>query len=295
MELRQLEYLLAVARHGHFTRAAEELHVAQPAVSQQLRRLERDVGFELIDRTNRSLTAAGEILATRASRALSELEAARAELEQLGGLERGTVRVGAIHWLAPFDLAAALSEFTSRHPGIDITLREEDATRMLDMLGDGQLDLVLHNISAATERVDFEQRVMFTEELVVIAAETAEMAGRRSITLEEMANRRIVAFRRGAAFRDITDQAFAVLGLSPRIALESSDLVTIRSLVAEGLGIALMPRSLAEMPGQPVAQLAVEPADLTRSVALTRRSDHAIAPAAGALWDHLNQWLDEHR
>ncbi len=92
MELRQLEYLLAVARHGHFTRAAEELHVAQPAVSQQLRRLEDEVGLDLIDRSNRSLTAAGEVLARRASRALSELEAARSELQQLIGVEKDIVR-----------------------------------------------------------------------------------------------------------------------------------------------------------------------------------------------------------
>lgn len=293
MELRQLEYLLAVARHGHFTRAAEELHVAQPAVSQQLRRLEREVGLELIDRSSRSLTAAGDILAQRASRALHELEAARSELQQLSGLQRGVVRLGAIHWLAPFDLAAALGGFTSEHVGIDIGLREEDAERMLDMLQDGQLDLVMHNVSPATVRDGIDQRIMFSEELVVMASVSSDLAGRTSISLAEVAERRVVAFRRGAAFREIADQAFTNLGLSPRIALESSDLVTIRSLVAEGLGVALMPRSLAETPGRGITQLAVEPGRLERSVALAWRNDHSLSPAAQALLTHFHQWLDD--
>jgi DNA-binding transcriptional LysR family regulator len=164
---------------------------------------------------------------------------------------------------------------------------------MLDMLQAGQLDLVIHNVSATTTRDNVEQRIMFSEELVVVASLTSDLAGRSSISLEEVANRRVVAFRRGAAFRDIADQAFARLGLSPRIALESSDLVTIRSLVAEGLGISLMPRSLAETPGKPITQLTVKPEGLTRSVSLAWRSDHPGSPAAGALLDHLHRWLDE--
>ena len=134
---------------------------------------------------------------------------------------------------------------------------------------------------------------MFSEELVVVASVTSALAGRSSISLEEVADLRVVAFRRGAAFRDIADQAFTNLGLLPRIALESSDLVTIRTLVAEGLGIALMPRSLAEAPGEPITHLTVEPEGLTRSVALAWRGDQPLSPAARALLAHLHRWLDD--
>src|SRR4051812_13504293 len=127
MDLRRLRYFAALAEHGHFTRAAESLHVAQPALSQQIRRLEEELGLPLVHRTTRrvALTEAGELLAARARRILAEVDAASAEMADLAGVRAGRVVVGAMQSLGAFDLSALLAAFHERHPGVELTVREE--------------------------------------------------------------------------------------------------------------------------------------------------------------------------
>ena len=150
--LRQLDHLVALAESGSFTGAARALHVAQPAVSQTIRAIERTSGVEVYDRTLRRLTAAGEILVARARRARSELDAASGEIERLRGVVEGHLRVGAIHWLEPFDMAQALGRFRAAYPGVRLSLVEADASVMLDRLQDAALDVVMHNRGPASDR-----------------------------------------------------------------------------------------------------------------------------------------------
>src|SRR5690242_16185022 len=119
MDLRQLQYLVAIADELHFTRAAERVHVAQPALSQQIRRLEQEVGLALVERTTRrvALTEAGEQLVARAQRILGEVDAARADLAALAGVRAGRLVIGAMQSLGPVDLSALLSAFHAAHPG----------------------------------------------------------------------------------------------------------------------------------------------------------------------------------
>src|SRR5688572_23970928 len=127
MELRQLRYLVTLADERHFTRAAALLHIAQPALSQQIRRLEDELGIALVDRTTRhvALTAAGERLVARARRVLAEVEAATAELSELSGIRTGRVVIGAMRSTGPFDLSALLAAFHARHPGVELLVHEE--------------------------------------------------------------------------------------------------------------------------------------------------------------------------
>src|SRR5215216_7210819 len=136
MELRQLRYLVTLADEQHFTRAAALLHIAQPALSQQIRRLEDELGIALVDRTTRhvSLTAAGERLVARARRALAEVEAATAELSELSGIRTGRVVIGAMRSTGPFDLSALLAAFHALHPGVELVVREEPSELMLQHL-----------------------------------------------------------------------------------------------------------------------------------------------------------------
>jgi LysR family transcriptional regulator, transcription activator of glutamate synthase operon len=144
VELRQLRYFDAVVRHGGFTRAAEHLHVAQPAISAQIRRLESELGATLLARTTRrvQLTHAGELFLARTRRVLTELDAGRAELGQLADVLRGRVRIGAVEALNPFDLPGALAEFHTRYPGVELVLRSMSmGQQLLTALDANDLDL----------------------------------------------------------------------------------------------------------------------------------------------------------
>src|SRR5215207_1040329 len=126
MEMRQLRYLVALADERHFTRAAARLHIAQPALSQQIRRLEDEVGEALVD---------------RARRALGEVDAATAELSELAGVRTGRVVIGAMRSTGPFDLSALLAAFHGRHPGVELVVREEPSELMLQHLHADTLDV----------------------------------------------------------------------------------------------------------------------------------------------------------
>src|SRR3954449_9615856 len=144
MELRQLEYFVAVARHRHFTRAAEALYVTQPALSQQVRRLEAELGLALFRRTSRGveLTPAGTDLLVHAEKVLAEVAQARAEMDRHTGVSRGVVRVAATAADAP-RLPAALAAFHAEHPGIQIALRQGSAAEVADLVRRGAVDVAV--------------------------------------------------------------------------------------------------------------------------------------------------------
>jgi DNA-binding transcriptional LysR family regulator len=293
MDLRQLTYLDAVARNESFTAAAKELYVAQPAVSQAIKQLERELGVTLIDRASRRPTEAGDLVLVRARQAFAELDAARTQVGELVGLERGTLRAGAIHWLEPLDLPVLLHAYTTRYPGITVSLHEYDARIMFDMLLDRQMDIVFSNISPGTDvPAGLEQEVLFTEPLVVGVSPDHALAQRDSISLSDLADEPFIGFRSGSAFRDTVDDAFAQALAVPDVRYESSDLMTVRRLAAAGLGAALMPQSLAAFPGSSVTVLTVDPSPPERTVALTWRSDLTDSPAAQAFLEMALSWVN---
>src|SRR6059058_5583039 len=165
MDVRQLRYFEAVARHRHFTRAAQELHVAQSALSHQVRRLERELGVELLSRTTRSVepTEAGRLVVTRARAIFGEADALVGEVDELRGLVRGRVTVGALLFGGELDIPAILAAFTSEFPQVEVGVREGTAQRMLDMLQEGSLDLAFALEHEPREEV--ERLALSSEEL----------------------------------------------------------------------------------------------------------------------------------
>jgi LysR family transcriptional regulator, transcription activator of glutamate synthase operon len=285
MELRQLRYFAAVALHRHFTRAAEELHVAQPALSQQIRRLERELGLELFVRSTRrvALTEAGELLLPRAQRVMAELDDARAELEQLTGLIRGRVGVGAIP-LAPLDLPGMLAEFRGRHPGVAVYMREETLDGMLAMLRTDELDLGFAFADEETVGPELATELLFQEELVVVTAPGHPLADRKRLRLDALAGEPLIGFRRDSVLRRTTDRALAAAGVAPESAFETIELETMRALVARGLGVTIMPRGYLEGEGPRVAQIEARPA-LRLPVSLVWRAQRRRPPAAEEFLD----------
>jgi DNA-binding transcriptional LysR family regulator len=284
MELRQLRYLVALADERHFTRAALREHVAQPALSQQIRRLEAEVGVGLVDRTTRrvALTEAGELLVTRARRALAEVDGALAELGELAGVRAGHLTIGAIPTTGPFDLSGLVADFLALHPSVELTVREQTSDELADMLRLDQLDLAF---LSATERIESHGlglHQLVAEELVVVMPVDHELATRDVVRLAELADGPFVGYRQGTRLRELLECAAREAGFEPRIALESIESRRIRSLVSLGLGVAIVPRSEADEPGDAVAVAALTEPSLTRDVTLAWRAERRHSPAAAA-------------
>jgi DNA-binding transcriptional LysR family regulator len=282
MDLHQLRSFAAVARHRHFTRAADELHIGQPAVSQHVRRLESELGVELLARTSRSVevTEAGELLLARVERALAELDAGADELADLRGLRRGRLTVGAMQSLWPFDLAAALATFRGTHPHVDIRLFESSARELLDRVAADRLDLAFAPVEGGLPDT-LEAHPLFEERLVAIVSRASALAARRSVDIADLQDQSFVFLQGGTGLRTAVERAAHEAGFVPRVGLETNELTRVVALVAEGLGISVVSPAVAAEAAERVAVVALRPA-LERRVALVWRADRRLSPAAAA-------------
>jgi DNA-binding transcriptional LysR family regulator len=283
VELRQLVYLDAIIRHGGFTRAAEHLHVAQPAVSVQIRRLEAELGVTLLRRTTRTveLTHAGELFLARVRRGLAELEAGRADLSRLADGLAGRVRIGAIQALDPFDLPGAMAGFHRRHPGVELALRSGNVHTFLAGLDRGELDLAIAPMPVGIPD-RFARTTLFDDELVLITAPDHRLAGSGPLGLAAVSAEPFVCLPADSGLRALLDRLAADAGFTPRVPFESTHLPRLRDLVAHGLGVALIARSVAEAPGLPVAVHSVDPGPVQRPVGLLHLADRPLSAAADA-------------
>lgn len=293
MELRQLRYLEAVVRCGGFTRAAEHLHVAQSAVSAQIRSLESELGAPLLSRTTRrvTVTQAGELVLARARRVLAELDGTRTDLAELAAAVRGRVVLGAAPVLGRLDLPAALASFHAAHPGVDLALRSGRVASLLDLLDAGDADLVLGPVHADLPARHAAQ-VLIAEEVTLITAPDHRLAGpavgARTVTLDDVRDEPFVCLPPGSGLRGILDTAAAAAGLPLRVPFEADSPQRLRDLVGAGLGVAVVARSTAVGPGTPVAVHELVPAPPHPPIGLVRRRHRPLSPAARALHRHLH-------
>jgi DNA-binding transcriptional LysR family regulator len=282
MDLRQLRYLVALAEERNFTRAAASLHIAQPAMSQQIRRLEDELGLAVVERTTRraKLTDAGELLVVRARRILVELEAAETELQALRGMYIGHVTIGAMHTMGPVDLSLALALFRERHPDVQFTVREQTSEETAEMLRVDELDLGFLSVTERVESHGLGLHQLLSEELVVLLPPSHRLGKRRQIRMAELAAEPFISFRTGARLRELLVSAGHEAGFEPRVTLESNESQRVRRLVSRGLGVAILPRSDAEGPGAEVAVVTLIEPRLERDITLAWREGRRHAPAA---------------
>jgi LysR family transcriptional regulator, transcription activator of glutamate synthase operon len=296
MDLRQLRYLVALAEEGSFTRAAESEHVAQPAVSQQIRRLEDEVGLALVERTTRrvSLTEAGELLVVRARRIMAELEAAEIELQALRGMYAGHVTLGAMHTMGPVDVSLALALFAQRHPNVQLTVREHASEEMAGMLRADELDLAFLSVTERVESHGLGLHQLVSEELVVLLPLEHRLARRKQVRMAQLADEPFISFREGARLRELLMAAGRSANFEPRVTLESNESQRVRRLVSRGLGVAILPRSDAEGPGADVAVAELIEPSLSRDITLAWREGRRLSPAAAEFLELARETFDEH-
>jgi DNA-binding transcriptional LysR family regulator len=288
MELRQLVYAEAVARHRHFTRAAEELHVAQSALSHQIRRLEAELGTQLFERTSRRVlpTEAGEAVAARARRVLAEVEGVRAELDELHGLVRGRVAIGALLPAGAVQVTALLAGFRNEFPGIDVSLREGTAADVVALIESGELDVSFLLVDGEPSP---ELEVMrLSEEELVVAFPPGGAPDRDHLTVADLSGMALAMPRSGSAIKAAADSMFDRAGHRAPVSLESSDPYLIRCLVSDGFGPAILPASITRREGPAVETRPLRPA-IRLPVCLVWRRDRQLSAAAAAFVEFVRE------
>ncbi|MEU7720166.1 LysR family transcriptional regulator [Streptomyces tibetensis] len=273
MELRQLEYFVAVAEERNFTRAAERVHISQSGVSAQIRQLERELGAELFDRSARTatLTAAGKAALDHARAALAAATAVGQAVDEVTGLIRGRLMVGMVIGCTVTPLFEALSAFHRAHPGVEISLLEDNSDRLVEAVRAGTIDLAL--IGTATAAPDgLEALTIISERLVVVVPQDHALASRRRIALRDVAAHPIVCMPPGTGLRTVFDGACAAQSLRPGIALQAGAADAVADLAARGLGVGVLSESMAAAHRDRLAVRTIDDVDTPALLALVWRS-----------------------
>ncbi len=237
MDIRQLRTFAAIARLSNFTRAAEELHVAQPAVSMAIRKLEEELELTLFSRQDRkvALTAEGEILLEHARRLLADFEAAQQEMADLRGLEKGEVRVGIPPMMSSYFFPAIIRDFAGRYPRLQLSVLGEGAWRIQRLLSQGELDMGV--IAGGQLPETLEARHFLREEVVVCVPAGHPLGKRQAVSFAEFTAEPLVFFKEGYFLRELIFDKLRRDALQPQIVFETNLFTLVKSLVKGGLGI----------------------------------------------------------
>ena len=290
MELRQLEYFVAVAEEANFTRAAQRIHVAQPAVSAQIQRLERELGQPLLDRSRRTvrLTAAGEAALPYARAALAAVADIHVAVEELTQLVRGTVAIGTVTSHS-VDMPLLLADFHADHPEVEITLSTDSSDTLIEMVRTGRLDAAIVSVGPGERPEGLDVEVVTDEAIAAAVCQTDELASRKTIRLTDLADRQLIALPVGAGIRHQFDAACAKAEVSPRVAFEASTPLALADLAERGLGVAIVPASVPRgrdgLHGLPIVP------ELRGRLVLAWRSGGPMSPAARVLVDKARRLL----
>ncbi|MEV7238889.1 LysR substrate-binding domain-containing protein [Streptomyces sp. NPDC051020] len=286
MQFQQLMYFVAVAETRHFTRAAEEVHVSQPSLSQQIRALENELGAELFSRArgNITLTDAGEALLPLARRILADADTARHEVQELAQLRRGRVRLGATPSLCTGLLPDVLRTFHDQHPGIQLLLEEGGSHDLVRELARGALDLALVVLPLPAASPALTTVELLQEDLVVVSSAEAPRPGKgASVRIADLQGEPLVMFRHGYDLRELTVAACRAEGFEPSFTVEGGEMDAVLGFVRAGLGVAVVPSMVAIRTGHGLRTTRLAPPGLRRTIALAHRSDVAPPRAAREL------------
>ncbi|OKJ16866.1 LysR substrate-binding domain-containing protein [Kitasatospora sp. CB01950] len=287
MELRQLEYFLAVAEERNFTRAAERVHISQSGVSAQIRQLERELGAELFDRSARTvtLTVAGKAALEHARQAVAAARAVGQAVGEVSDLIRGSLTVGMVAGCTLTPLFDGLAAFHRAHPGVELALLEDDSAHLSEAVRTGALDLALIGCAGTTPD-GLDAHTLIDEPVVAAVPPGHPLAGQPDVTLADLLAHPLICLPPGTGVRTVLDRDCAAAGLTPRIALQASAASAIADLATRGLGVAVLSRSMAQaFP----ALLPVGVADLTTPGLLALVSRPGPAPALRALRAELRR------
>lgn len=288
MELRHLEYFVAVAEEQHFTRAADRLRIAQSGLSASVRSLERELGAPLFVRTTRrvELTEAGRALLAEARRTLASADAARHAVAAVKGLLRGTLTIGTEQCLGVIDVPKLLGQFRTRHPGVEIILRQGASADLCAELRSGRLDIAFVALDGKNPD-QLELIPLATEPMMLICHPAHRLAEAPAVDWDDLHEEVYVDFHDGFGARQVTEHECAGREVPRRVVVEVNDVHSLLDFVGQGLGVALVPRPIAyKRPTQVRAVPLAAPAAYTWRLWLALPAGRPTSPSAAALLRH---------
>jgi len=285
MELTQLRQFVAIAGAGHMTRAAEALGVTQPALSAMIKKLEGEIGADLLHRTGRGveLTEAGAVFRDHAREAIRRADAGVQAVRELVGLERGSIRLGGGPTAITYLLPPVVCAFHRQHPDLRFYIREAGSAAAAGLVLTGELDLAVVTLPITLPQGmagagDLLAVPLVNDELRLIVPPAHPLAGRRTFRWKDLAGVPVIGFEAGSAVRSVIDQACAERGVNLNVVMELLSIESIRRMVEAGIGVAFVSR-FALPPG---GGLACKDGRILRDLAIARRRDRVPSPAAAA-------------
>ncbi|CAH1217089.1 MULTISPECIES: LysR family transcriptional regulator [Paenibacillus] len=290
MELRQLQYTLQIAAERNFSRAAEKLHIAQPSLSQQLSKLEKELGVLLFQRNTSTveLTHAGVTFVEQAQKIVDAVELLRQEMSDISQLRKGKVVVGSMPITGSHLLPHVLPAYKQAYPDIEVTLLEDAGGALEKLTASGKADLSLLSLPLQEPSLSY---VAIGEERIDLAVPPHHPLAKRAdpehpvpVTMEELRDESFIVLKKGQGFRKLTFDLCEKAGFDPQVVFESNNIETVQSLVATGMGITLVPRFIARAPRSefvPVYVPLAEPVP-SRTLVVAYRQGRVLSKAAEA-------------
>lgn len=299
MELRQLQYVLQIAAEKNFSRAADKLHIAQPSLSQQLSKLEKELGVMLFQRNTSSveLTYAGSKFVEQAQIIIDGVELLRQEMSDISELRTGRVVVGSMPITGAHLLPHVLPVFKQNYPEVEITLLEDSSMNLEKLTASGQTDLSLLSLPLEIPALAYEE---LGEERIDLAVPPEHPLAKRSLagtktSLEELKDEPFIVLKEGQGFRKMTMDLCRNAGFEPKIVFESNNMETVQSLVATGMGVTLVPHFIARAPRSefvPVYLPLADPAP-SRTLVVAYRRGRYLSKAAKAFVETFKSTVSE--
>jgi len=285
MELHQLRYFLAVARTKNFSRAAEQCHVAQPSLSQQIMKLEDELGERLFERTKRevALTPAGDLLTAHAERVLAEVDLACEGVRELRGLVRGRVALGVLPTVAPYFLPQRLRTFSAKFPAVEVVVHEDTTDLLAAAVLAKKIDLAL--VSLPVERSGLVAEEFFDEKLLVALPAAHRLAKKRRLTLDDLEQEAFLLMKEEHCLAGQALQFCRFNGFAPRVSFRSAQIETVLAFVAKGWGVSVVPAMACRRPTPDVRFRALP--GMTRSIGIIHRETRVLSHASRALVEFL--------
>lgn len=291
MQLHQLEYVLAVARHHSFTRAAEEIKIAQSSLSQQVSNLEKELGVDLFVRTTRSvyLSSVGEDFVEHAIRIMSEVHSAQLCIQEYVSIDKGHLTVGLIPVVAHYPVPKLLADFNREFPGVKLSLIENQDDELLDLLSSSKLDAAI--VQQADLNAPFQFFPLYVDEMVLLTSNRHPLAFRKSVDLKELKNEKFIVTPTTSGHHHDFEKACHSIDFEPNIIMTCSSVKTIMGLTSEGIGISVLSSKVAKGMGESdLAILKLTP-KIERKIHLAIPKCVNISPTLKVFVKFTSQWI----